>query len=105
MFIIVFAVIDLILGVVLAASPYFDFTGNGIIFWLAVIGILKGLYSIIAALVGGFMYDVIGWFDLAGGILLWLTTMGLIHPAFLYIGIAILLKGIYSLMIGLISQN
>jgi len=105
MFILIFAAIDLIIGVVLAASPYFNFFGNDFVFWLAVIGILKGLYSIVAALAAGFMYDVIGWFDLVGGFLLFLTTVGLVHYAFLYLGVVIVLKGIYSLMIGLMARN
>jgi len=105
MFIIVFAVIDLIVGIALAASPYFDFAGNTIIFYLAIIAIIKGVYSIVASLAAGFMYDIIGFIDLLTGIFLWLTTMGLVHHVFLYLGIIIILKGLYSFVVGLVSQN
>ena len=105
MFIILFAIVDLIVGITLAASPYFDFTGQNLVFYAAVLGMVKGLYSVFTAMASGFMYDVIGWIDIVAGFLLLLTTWGMGSPLFLYIGVAVVLKGMYSFMVGIMAQN
>ncbi|MBU0530665.1 MAG: hypothetical protein ABIH52_03160 [Candidatus Aenigmatarchaeota archaeon] len=105
MFIIPFALIDLLVGIALATSAYFDFAGNNLIFYLAIVGLLKGVYSILTAMAAGFYYDVIGWIDVVAGILLMTTTWGIASHIFLYLGIIVILKGIYSFMMGLVTQN
>jgi len=104
-FVALLGVLDIILGAALAASVLADFAGNGWILVFGLLAIIKGIYSVLTAAGAGFFLDVLGWLDLAVGILLLLVNWGIVFPFFLYVGILLILKGIYSFFVGLIGSN
>lgn len=97
----ILGLLDLLLGFTLALSGIIDFTGNSLIFFLFIIAILKGVYSILTAAGAGFYFDLLGVFDLVAGIFLYLVFTGMHFHFFLYIGIIVILKGVYSILFGL----
>lgn len=104
-FVAILGILDLILGAALAASTFADMAGNGWVIIFAVIAIVKGIYSVLTAAGAGFYFDVLGWLDLLVGALLLLVNWGIVFPFFLYIGILLILKGLYSFFVGMIGKN
>jgi uncharacterized membrane protein HdeD (DUF308 family) len=104
-FVAILGILDIIFGAVLAASTFIDFAGNGWILLFGILAIIKGVYSVLAAAGAGFYLDVLGWLDLLVGILLLLVHWNISFPFFLYIGILIILKGLYSFVVGMIGNN
>ena len=100
----IFGIVDVILGGVLAASPFVTYSGAGIIAVLAAVAIIKGLYSVVTAAGGGFYFDLLGWLDLIVGVLLFLATGGVKFNWFLWIGIFMVAKGVYSIAIEMVGD-
>jgi hypothetical protein len=96
-------ILDIILGALLAASTFSDFAGSGWILAFGVIAIIKGIYSVLTAAGAGFFLDVLGWLDLVVGVMLLLVSGGTVFPFFLYVGILLILKGLYSFFVGFVS--
>ena len=94
-------IIDIIAGILIGLGLVVDFTGNNIIFTLGIIMVIKGLYSTLTAMAGGFFFDVLGWIDLTSGIFLFILFFGMTFGFFFYLAIIIVLKGIYSFFVGL----
>jgi hypothetical protein len=46
---------------------------------------------------------VLGRLDLVVGVMLLLVNWGIVFPFFLYVGILLILKGIYSFFVGFVS--
>lgn len=101
-FLILLGIIDIVVGAFLASSGAFQFKGFGLIFILAIISILKGLYSVLAGMGAGFYMDIMGWLDLVGGLMLLLAFWGIHFYFFFYFGIFLILKGLYSAMMGFV---
>jgi len=99
----ILGILDMIFGAVLAASTFADMASNGWVLIFAIIALIKGIYSVVAAAAAGFYLDVLGWLDLLAGLLLLLAYWGFAFPFFLYIGILLILKGLYSFFVGFIS--
>ena len=104
-FVAILGVLDIIFGAVLAASTFADLAGSGWVFLFGIIALLKGIYSVVTAAGAGFYFDVLGWIDLAVGVFLLLVNWNIVLPFFLYIGILVILKGLYSFFVGLIGTN
>ncbi|RLI97124.1 MAG: hypothetical protein DRO99_03410 [Candidatus Aenigmatarchaeota archaeon] len=104
-FIAILGILDIIFGAALAASTMTSVTGNGWIFLFGILAILKGIYSVVTAAGAGFYLDVLGWLDLVVGLLLLLANWGIVFPFFLYIGILLILKGIYSFFVGMVGSD
>ncbi|MBL7206749.1 MAG: hypothetical protein ISS36_04085 [Candidatus Aenigmarchaeota archaeon] len=102
MFIIILGIIDLVVGIFLALSN--NFQGSTIILYLGIIILLKALYSLGTAFGAGFYLDFLGILDLIAGILLLIVFYGIFTHFFIYIGILLALKGIYSIIMGLIQE-
>ncbi len=84
-----FAVIDLLAGIVLAGQFYWGWEA---VKWVGFLMIGKAIYSLATSAAAQFYFDVIGWIDLAVGIIILLNW----HiPWFFLVPIA---KGIYSLI-------
>jgi len=99
----ILGVLDLIGGIILALSGFIPYTGSGFIFTLGIIFIIKGIISYLSGAARGFFLDFMGILDLISGIMLILATYGFVIFFFPYIGILLILKGVYSLIIGLIK--
>ena len=90
--------LDLLAGILLA----FSITGFFSTFFIY-FAIIKGIWSIISSVITGYYYDWMGLTDLLIGIGLLLLNFGISHPFFMFVGAVMILKGIYTLIYGLIS--
>ncbi|RLJ06921.1 MAG: hypothetical protein DRP12_03205 [Candidatus Aenigmatarchaeota archaeon] len=73
----------------------------GFLFWFGIVWVLKGLWSVISSAGSGFWLDFLGWLDiLAGGACL-AVSFGLEFWIFFWLGVAMVLKGLYSLVMGI----
>jgi len=104
MIIAVLGILDMIAGGILMFSEWLDLAGSQILFYFTIILFLKALYSIGTAVGAGFYFDIMGWLDLVSSILLLLLYFGVSHGLFFWIGILILIKGIYSFVIAFIAH-
>lgn len=103
MFLVILGLVDIIVGIILGVSGFFDFVGISIIFIIGIIAVLKGIYSVVTALASGFYFDLLGVFDIISGILIYLAYSGIVYGFFVYIGIIMIIKGLYSLVMGFVS--
>jgi uncharacterized membrane protein HdeD (DUF308 family) len=101
MILIILGIFDIIMGVFLALSG--PMKGIDIILWLGVIVLLKGIYSMLSNFASGFLLDLMGVLDLLCGIFLVMAFYGFYYHFFLYVGILMFLKGLYSVIMGLTS--
>ena len=104
MFLIILGILDMIAGAMLTAGGFFSLAANSWIFWFSVIYILKGLYSILAAAANNFYFDLFGILDLFVGVFLLLSFYGMSTGFFMYVGIIMLLKAAYTIMMGVVSK-
>ncbi len=100
----ILGLVDVMLGGVLAASPYFTYTGMAIVGTLAIIAAIKGVYSVLAGFAGGIFIDLMGWLDLIVAALLFLTTIGVQFQWFLWIGVFMAVKGVYSIFTEMVGD-
>jgi uncharacterized membrane protein HdeD (DUF308 family) len=98
-------IIDIISGVVLAVSTSFNLAGSGIALWIGIFMLLKGVYSVLTAAGAGFYFDVLGWLDLIAAASLFIVFFGVANEFFVYFGILMILKGIYSFVMGFTSSS
>ncbi len=99
----VLGVLDLLCGILLGLSSFIPYIGSGFIYALGIILILKGIISYLAGAAKGFFLDFMGILDIIAGVMLVLATWGFVVFFFPYIGILLALKGIYSIIIGLLK--
>jgi hypothetical protein len=100
----ILGLLDIALGSCLAASPYFSYVGSGIITTLGIIALLKGLYSTLAAAASGFYFDLPGWLDLLVGLMLLLATVNIHFQWFLWMGVFMIAKGVYSVAASMVAN-
>ncbi len=101
----VLGLFDIAVGVVLAVSQLLEFAGNGTLFIVALLMLLKGLFSVLTAAGSGFYLDVLGWLDLIAAVSMFLIYLGLVHEFFLYFGLLMIVKGLYSFGMGLVDTR
>jgi uncharacterized membrane protein HdeD (DUF308 family) len=104
-FVAILGILDIIFGAVLAASTFAELSGNVWVMLFGVLAIIKGLYSVATAAGAGFYLDVLGWLDLVVGVMLLMVNWGFGFPFFLYFGILLILKGIYSFFVGMVGSQ
>lgn len=104
MIIAIFGILDLIAGGILMLGGSIEWAGSEFLFYFMILFALKALYSIFAAIAAGFYFDVMGYLDLAASIFMLLLFWDIAFGFVFWIGLLILLKGIYSLIIGFISH-
>ena len=100
---IILGILDIIIGGVLAVTPSIPVVASSVVMILGIIAVLKSIYSIGTAAGAGFFLDVLGWVDLIAGIFLFMAYGGWAFGFFLYVGIIMVIKGIYSFAMGAIS--
>jgi hypothetical protein len=103
MFLAILGVLDIIGGILLGLSGFIPYIGSGFVSFFGIILIMKGIISWISGAAKGFFLDFMGILDIIAGIMLILATYGFVIFFFPYIGILLLLKGIYSFVIGVIK--
>ena len=96
MILLILGLLDVVAGIALGLTRGFPMVNNPLLFYLGVFFILKGLYSLLAAAAAGYFVSVMSWFDLLAGVFhLWANT-GAQYPFFLYLGVVMVIKGLYS---------
>jgi len=100
----ILGLVDVFLGAVLAASPFFSYAGVAVIGTLAIIALIKGLYSVLAGAAAGWYFDILGWLDLIVAVLLFLAVAGIHFQWFFWIGIFMVAKGVYSVFTEMIGD-
>jgi uncharacterized membrane protein HdeD (DUF308 family) len=104
MLLILLSIIDLIAGGLLAFCEVFPYAGSAFVGTLGAFMLAKGAWSVLTAAAANFYMDFIGALDIVCGILLVVTTFGFSMHFFVYFAVALILKGIYSFIIGLGSR-
>ncbi|MBR9682682.1 MAG: hypothetical protein GOV02_03315 [Candidatus Aenigmarchaeota archaeon] len=94
-FLILLGIIDIIAGLALASFELFP---PSIMHFLGILMLLKGLYSFITSLLGGFPFDLLGLLDILAGIALLLLL------PFNILWIPLIIKGVYSIVIGFATK-
>ncbi len=103
MFLAILGMLDILGGIILAISGFIPYTGSGFVFTLGIVFIMKGIFSYLTAAAKGFFLDLMGVLDLIAGIMLVLATWGILIFFFPYIGILLIIKGVYSFVMGLLK--
>ena len=90
MLLIVLSIIDIAVGISLIFP-------NALGFYLGIIILLKGISSIVGSFASGFFFEFMGAIDLIAGIML------LLNFSIPWFWILPMLKGVYCLIVGLVS--
>lgn len=101
MLLFVLGILDIVVGGAIWWASGGGLGGATILIFLGVVWFLKGLWSILSAASAGFFFDVLGVFDLIAGIFLMLGYLGLGFGFFIYMAILMILKGLYSFVMGI----
>ncbi|MBI4175573.1 MAG: hypothetical protein HY518_00060 [Candidatus Aenigmarchaeota archaeon] len=96
-------ILDMFAGVLLMAGKVAPLTENGLVFLIGILFVLKGAWSMLAAMAAGFFFDFLGIVDIFAGLFLLLAVWNLYFDFFLYMGIVVMLKGLYSFFAGWVS--
>jgi len=95
----ILGIIDLIAGIALALTGFVPLAASGLILAIGVILALKGGISYLAAAGAGFYFDVLGVLDLLSGIFLILAFYGTVLGFFVWFGVAMILKALWSIVV------
>ncbi len=92
----ILAVLDLIgaLGLILGAS----ISGNPFFFWIGIIILAKGLWSVFTSAIAGYFADWMGWTDTVSALILITAVQGLFIGILSWIWIIMVLKAVYTLL-------
>ena len=104
MFLFILGIVDLVAGTMLGMSGIIGLDGNSLVLFLGLLMIVKGIVSYLAGAAKGFYMDFMGILDLVSGIMLILAFYGFVLFFFPYIGLLLLLKGVYSMIMGLVRK-
>lgn len=104
MIIAILGILDLIAGGILILGEALSLSGSSFLFWFMALFFLKAAYSILTAWGAGFYFDLLGYLDLVAAIFMLLLFWGIWFDVVFWIGILILIKGIYSFIIGFITS-
>jgi hypothetical protein len=98
----ILGILDLIAGAALALSGFVPLTAVGLILAVGIITTLKGAISFLAAAGCGFYFDLLGILDVLSGIFLILAFLGTSLGFFVWFGVAMILKALWSIMMFMI---
>ena len=101
MLLVILGIVDVIAGAILAFFGLPAFPGNGFVMGLAILVLVKGVLSYLMACANNFYFDVMGMLDMAAGLLLLLLFYGIGLFFFPWVGILMVIKGIYSSVVWL----
>jgi hypothetical protein len=93
----ILGILDLIAGAALAISGFVPLTAVGLILGIGIIVTLKGVISYLAAAGNGFYFDLLGILDMISGVFLILAFYGTSMGFFLWFGVAMILKALWSI--------
>ena len=88
----ILGLVDIITGIMLITMAQFSFLRV-----LAFFCIGKGLWSMLSSFAMGHFLEIMGGIDLIAGLCLFLLSSGSSVGLFVFVGITIILKGLYSM--------
>ncbi|MCX6814546.1 MAG: hypothetical protein NTY20_02780 [Candidatus Aenigmarchaeota archaeon] len=94
----ILGILDLIAGTALAISGFVPLTAAGLIFAIGIIVTIKGVISYMMAAGNGFYFDLLGILDMLSGIFLILAFYGTALGFFVWFGVAMILKALWSIV-------
>lgn len=95
----ILGILDLIAGASLAIAGFVPLTAAGLILAIGIIVAIKGAISYLAAAGNGFYFDLLGILDVIAGIFLVMAFYGTVMGFFVWFGIAMILKALWSIFI------
>ena len=101
MLLLILGMVDVIAGGILALFGLPLLRGNGFVLSLGILMLIKGVISYLLACANRFYFDVMGVLDLIAGALLLMVVYGIGLFFFPYVGILVIIKGIYSSVVWL----
>jgi len=97
---IILGLLDVVTGLILALGfASIPLTGNTILFSLGIIVLIKGIISWIMAASAKFLFDPMSILDILVGIFAIVEVSGFHLSVFSWLGVFIVIKGIYSIAI------
>jgi hypothetical protein len=99
----ILGIFDLIVGAALTVSGFVPLTASGIIFAIGIIVALKGALSYLMAAGSGFYFDFLGILDMLSGIFLILAVYGTVLGFFVWFGVAMILKALWSIVMFMVK--
>lgn len=96
-------ILDLIAGAALALSGFFPLTAAGLILAIGIIVTIKGAISFLGAAGSGFYFDILGILDIISGIFLIMAFYGTAMGFFVWFGLAMILKALWSIMMFMVK--
>lgn len=94
------AIVDMLAGIAVMFPNFFT-SLSLLIFFLAIVHVLKGTWSILTSLADSFRYDVLGAIDLVTGGIMFALYANVTYSFFWVIGAVVMFKGIWSLLFSL----
>jgi len=105
MLLFILSILDLIAGLLVILSQNFLLTSNAFVFYFAIYSLGKGIVSLLTSIAVGYFFDWMGVIDVITGIALFMIHSGSQLGIFKTIGIIILIKGLYSLILSYASMR
>jgi hypothetical protein len=101
----VLGIFDIIAGIMLAVGGLPYLPGHGLVITIAIIMIIKGGWSWLSNIASpkGLNIDPMGILDIIAGLLLISVFSGFFLFFFSYFGVILIIKGIYSFVVGLVK--
>lgn len=99
----ILGLIDMVAGGMLIIGKTLGLQGSSLIFYFFVFFLVKGLYSVGTAFAAGFFMDLLGFIDLATAAFLLFSFWGLSLGFVFWVGILMVLKGMYSFVMYLVE--
>ena len=106
MIISVLGLIDILAGAILVIGGFSYFHGNGLVITVAAIMLIKGGWSWLTNLAAGkngLKLDPMGILDIISAFMLFLVFSDFFLFFFAYFGLMLIIKGIYSFVIGVVK--
>jgi hypothetical protein len=100
MLLFILGILDIIIGALLWVATGNPFAGSTVVIVLGIIWFFKGIWSVISGASAGFFFDFLGIFDFLAGVFLMLSFMGMSFGFVMYLAILMVIKGLYSLLMG-----
>ena len=100
MILLILGLYDIVVAILLLLMTTFSFTGNGIVNAVAIISLIKGLWSLLSSIFSGYFYDWMGAADTIAGVVLFLATRGNVISVLHLFWIVMVIKGLASIASG-----
>jgi hypothetical protein len=105
MIISILGIIDIVVGIILVVGGLPIFQNHGLVITLAILMLIKGGWTWISNIAdpNGLNFDPMGILDIITGLLLVSIYSGFFLFFFAYIGVILIIKGIYSFVVGVVK--